>query len=110
MFIYELSSNLKIPVREIYNMPYTDLLGWAYYVSVRPFGWREDDRAFKFIQTQGFKGKPYEIFPSLQAIYNYVEKQKEIDSTKLNMNTFKNSMMFKKISSAKGGAKIDFYS
>jgi len=81
-------------------MPYDELLKWYEYLERRPIGWREDDRAVKYIQTQGFKGKPWELFPALHAIYNRKIKEG-------NLKDFKDSFMFNKIKSAKGGVKLD---
>lgn len=84
-------------------MPYEELLGWINYFEQRPVDWRDDDRTYKFLQTQGVKAKPGQIFPSLSVIYN--PKTGEDDS--LNPTKFKSSLMFHKLLSATKGDKIN---
>jgi len=86
------------------EMPYEELLGWFDYFDRRPVEWRADDRAAKLLQAQGVKEKPHRLFASLDAIYNPKTK-KEYDGT-LNVDNFKNSLMFQKIMSASGGDQI----
>jgi hypothetical protein len=81
-------------------MTYEELLGWFSYFEQRPVGWRDDDRTMKYLQTQGVKEKPWNVFASLDPIYN----RKKEDS--FNMSGFKNSGMFSKLISATGGDKI----
>lgn len=83
-------------------MPYEELLGWINYFDQRPVDWRDDDRTYKFLQTQGVKTKPWQIFPSLNAIYN---SKKEDEG--FNANKFKASLMFHKMLSATKGDKLD---
>jgi len=85
-------------------MPYDELMGWFAYFEKRPIEWRDDDRSFKVIQSWGFKGKPWDIFSSLGPIYQTPP------SEKFNFNSFKKSFLFKKITEAKHGDKIDFNS
>ncbi len=92
--------------RLIEEMPYEELLGWFAYLDKRPIEWRDDDRAYKYLQTQGYKGKPWEVFPSLGAIYRS-DSVAAIDG-KIEMKSFKGSYLFHKMLSAKGGDKIDF--
>jgi len=80
------------------NMPYDELQGWFEYFRVKPYEWRDDDRAAKFIQTQGTKAKVWDIFPSLKSIYNPDRKDKGI----------KGSSIFKLLQNAKGGDSINF--
>jgi len=82
------------------EMTYEELLGWYDYFERRPYGWRDDDRAAKIIQAQGVKEKAVNLFSSLKAIYN----PKVEDG--LGANSFKASMMFHKMLSAKGGDKL----
>ena len=104
--MFQVAHELRMPLYKLTNeMPYEELLGWLAYFSQRPIGWREDDRTFKFLQTQGVKEKPYEIFPSLQPIYN---TSKVNDDGSMNMAAFKGSHMFMKLLEAKGGDKLDF--
>ena len=60
------------------DMSYDELIGWFYYLSVRPVGWREDDRAYKLLLAQGVKGKPWEFFSSA-AIMHENEKENRSD-------------------------------
>ena len=83
-------------------MPYDELLGWYSYLEMRPVDWRNDARAFRLIQTQGFKGKPWDIFDSLKAIYNSPSKKKE----GFDVQNFKASIFYHKMLSAKNGEKI----
>jgi hypothetical protein len=87
------------------EMPYEELLGWFAYLEKRPVGWREDMRIYHILQTQGYKDKPSEIFPSLAVLTN--SENKLIDG-QIDINNLKNSYLFKKIAGAKGGEKIDF--
>ena len=86
-------------------MPYDELLGWMAFFERRPTGWREDDRAFKLIQAQGFKGKPYEVFGSLEVIYNPPTLPTDVDG--LNLKSLKRSKMFSNMLAAKGGDSLD---
>ena len=82
-------------------MPYDELLGWYAYLELRPIDWRDDNRTFHYLQTQGVKHKPWEIFSSLKPIYN------PPSSDSLNIKSFKKSLIFSKIAGAKGGDKIN---
>ena len=86
------------------EMPYEELLAWMDYLERRPVDWRSDDRTFKILQTQGVKEKPWQIFSSLNVIYN---SSKPSDG-KLDTNNLKRSSLFAKMLSAKGGDKIDY--
>ena len=86
------------------EMPYEELLAWMDYLERRPVDWRADDRTFRILQTQGVKEKPWQIFSSLDAIYNI---SKSSDG-KLDVNSLKRSSLFAKMLSAKGGDKIDY--
>lgn len=90
--------------RLVVEMPYDEFLGWMDYFSRRPIEWRDDDRTFKLLQAQGTKAKPYEIFPSLAAVYSRPNKS----SSELDVNSFKTSFMFNKILGAKGGDKLNY--
>jgi hypothetical protein len=90
-----------MPVHKILDeMPYEELLGWFAYLEMRPVDWRDDDRTFKFLQTQGYKGKPGDVFPSLRPIYT----RRDNDS----YSSLKGSFFFQKMMSAVGGDKLDF--
>ena len=84
-------------------MTYEEFLLWMEYFKRRPIGWREDDRAMKFLQTQGVKAKPWKIFPSLDAIYHPVKNKKP----GFDVAGFRASGLFQKLMSAKGGDKLD---
>ena len=86
------------------EMPYEELLAWTAYFEKRPVGWREDDRAFKILQTQGVKEKPWAVFGSLDPIYN---SKKSYDGT-LDVNNLKKSALFTKMLSATGGDKLSY--
>lgn len=85
------------------EMPYEELLGWINYFERRPVGWREDDRTFKLLQVQGFKGRPESVFHSLAMLHNKPERE----DGKMDMNSFKGSSVYHFLSSATGGDKID---
>jgi hypothetical protein len=87
------------------EMSYEELVGWFSYLERRPVDWRDDDRAMKFLQTQGVKEKPWAIFPSLNPIYNYT---KETDPDKLAMKSLRSSVMFSKMLAATGGDQISY--
>lgn len=84
-------------------MTYEELLGWFSYFEQRPYGWREDDRAMKYLQTQGVKEKPWMIFSSLGPIYNPVKEDKGFDA-----KSFINSSFFSQMLSADGGETIKY--
>lgn len=83
-------------------MPYEELLGWFNYFEQRPLDWRDDDRTAKLLQAQGVKEKAVRLFPSLDAIYNRKSSKEGFD-----VSSFKGSLMFSKILSAKKGDKLD---
>jgi len=104
VIIFELAYNLGMTIDEISEMPHEALLGWLDYFERRPVGWREDYRTFLFLKTQGFKGKPEEVFQSLRPIFN---PPVDDDEKKAAMKTFKGSQLFNKITKAKGGKVLD---
>lgn len=86
------------------EMPYEELLAWMNYLERRPVGWRDDDRTYKYLQTQGVKEKPWRVFGALKAIYqptDYNAKPGQVSSS------FRGSDMFARLLSAKGGDKLD---
>ena len=96
-----------MPVYELAeNMTYEEFQGWIYYLERRPAGWQEDNRAFKLMQVQGFKGQPSSVFPSLDAISRSGAAANP-DGT-VNVANLKQSALFSKMLSAKGGERIDF--
>lgn len=56
-------------------MPYTELINWVEFFKKRPVGWREDNRTYMLLRSQGIKEKPENLFHSLKLI-----KQDEINS------------------------------
>jgi len=91
---------LGMPVYKILEeMPHSELNGWFDYFKMRPYGWREDDRAYKYIQTQGYKDPPGALFSSLTPIYNREKEDKE----GVNINSLKNSILYSKMLSSTGG-------
>ena len=89
--------------RLVDEMPYEELLGWMNYFERRPVGWRDDDRVFKILQTQGVKGKPWSHFPSLKPIYS-PPVTNEASNGLMNL---KNSVLYHKMLSATGGDTLD---
>lgn len=101
--IYEIAFHLHIPVYKLLQeMPHDELLCWIMYLEQRPIGWRDDDRTFKLLQAQGYKGKPGSVFTSLAKVY---ENQKPTED---NIKGLKSSAFFEKLLSAKGGDKLSF--
>ena len=50
------------------EMPYTEMLKWVSYFKRRPIGWREDQRTFLYLQSQGYKGKAEDVFNTLKQL------------------------------------------
>ena len=92
-----------MPVYQLVEMPYDELLKWQAYFEKRPYGWREDDRAFKLIAAQGAKVKPVEVFPSLGPIY---APPPALPDGQINPAALKRSALFSKMLAAKGGDKL----
>ena len=83
-------------------MDHEDFIKWQLYFERRPYGWREDDRTAKLLAAQGVKEKPYNIFPSLQALR---PKASATTDGRLN-DSFKGSFLYQKMLSARGGDKV----
>jgi len=88
-------------------MPYEEFVTWFNYFQQRPIGWREDERAFKLMQAQGVKEKPENVFSSFATMKANETESMSQDGT-LNHSKFKNSGIFAKILSARGGEKLDY--
>jgi hypothetical protein len=86
-------------------MTYEELKGWHAYFERRPPEWRDDDRTAKLLQAQGAKVKPWEIFPSLKAIYNSIADDNPSSTAPKGL---KGSFMGHLMMSSKGGDKIAF--
>ncbi len=84
-------------------MPYDELIRWVEYFEKRPVGWREDDRIYKVLQTQGVKEKPWNIFNSLNSIYNSKKNTPIVDYVD---TSFKSTAFYQKLLSATGGDKV----
>jgi len=72
---------------------------WLAFFDQRPIGWRDDLRFSQLLKAFGDKRKPTEMFSSIKAVMDGIE-------TKNNMN-LRNSFIFQKVLSAKGGEKLD---
>jgi len=106
MFIYDIAFHLRIPVHQILDeMPYEEFLGWCSYFDSRPPGWQEDNRTFKLLQSQGFKGKPEEIFSSLGKVFKQREAE-HIDGL-LKDPQLKGTAFLDRMGKAKGGDHLD---
>jgi hypothetical protein len=90
------------------EMPYQEFLSWVAYFERRPVDWRDDDRTFKYLQTQGVKEKPWAIFPSLQPIYNgaSISNLNLEDGQIGDANAFRGSLVYNKLLAATGGDTI----
>jgi len=103
MVMYELAFHLKMTVRQLKDeMYYDELLKWISYLDQRPVDWRADDRTFKLLQAQGYKGKPEAAFQSLARIYRPVISA----DGKMSANMIQGSAFFQKMLSAKGGDDV----
>ena len=101
--IYDLAFHLGKTVEQVYAMSYTEFLGWQDYLSRRPIGWRDDDRAAKIVQAQGVKEKATDLFPALKAIYGDLSAT---NAEGTNMNTLKGSKLFNWMAQAVGGDEV----
>jgi hypothetical protein len=106
MAIYEIAFHLRMSIGQLLDLPYEELLGWMNYLERRPVDWRDDDRTFKLLQVQGYKGRPDQVFSSLAAINNQAEVQKEPGM--IDFKSFKGSLMFSKMLQAQGGDKLNY--
>lgn len=70
---------LGIPVYQIMDdMPYSELQGWFKYLKARPYGWRDDYRAWSIMSASNMSGKmqkPEDTFESLKAVFNYQQSR-----------------------------------
>lgn len=97
--MYEMAYSLGRFVYEIRAMPYDEYLGWQAYFKLQPIGWREDDRTFKLLQIQGFKGNPQEIFNSFKIMEDtHADRPSSI--------ALKGSKMFQLMQKATGGIHL----
>ena len=87
------------------EMPYSEFVRWQVYLAKRPVEWRDDDRFFKILQALGYKGKPWQLFPALDSIYNDKHNR---DRETINIRSLKASSMFSHMMAAKGGDEVNF--
>jgi hypothetical protein len=59
-------------------MPYLELIKWIDFFNKRPVGWREDQRTYLMLRSQGIKESAENLFPTLKIIKdNSVKSQKD---------------------------------
>lgn len=92
-----------MPVYMLYEMPYDEYRKWFAYFERRPYGWREDDRTMKIMQSFGTKAKPGEVFASLAMMS---EQRTELLPDQVDSTNLKRSGFFSKLLTAKGGDAI----
>jgi hypothetical protein len=103
LLIFEIAFQLKMSAFKLMEeMSYAEFLCWLSYFEQRPVGWRDDDRVYKILQTQGVKAPPGKIFASLRPIYS---PERELRDGELD-NGFKGSFMFQKLQEAVGGERL----
>jgi len=76
-------------------------MGWYHYFDRYPFGWQDDERAYRIMQAQGVKEKPENLFPSLARL------KASAHAEKMTANKFKSSKMFDFMSKAINGDRLD---
>lgn len=65
-----------MPVYKIQNeMPYDELVKWVEFFKRRPVGWRDDQRTYLLLRSQGLKQNAEAIFPSLKLMAQQAEKK-----------------------------------
>ena len=98
-----------MPVYQLVEMPYDEMLGWADYFEKRPVGWREDDRTMKLLQAQGVKAAPNKVFASLAKLAVAQEKRRaDMPEGMISADNLKRSAFFANMLGAVGGDKLDF--
>lgn len=55
-------------------MPYDEMLKWITFFRKRPIGWREDQRTYMMLRTQGVKEPAESLFPTLKIMAQEREK------------------------------------
>ena len=83
MFKFELALALGKTVDELEDMPHEELYKWQEFLTRRPLGWREDSRSAVIALSfgGGENTKPSDLFPSIKAVQEDVEKDQEDKST-----------------------------
>ncbi len=103
--IFEIAEALRLPLYEILdNMTYEEFLGWLAFLKKKPPEWREDYRAYLLLRAQGFKGKPEEVFPALLPIFRPTTEP--LKDGEISFKNLRNSSMFQRLLSAKGGDNV----
>jgi len=97
--LYELAFLLRMPVYKILEeMPFDELAKWKEYLSIRPYGWREDRRTALLMGAQGAKINVKELFPTLAALDRRVSEN-PVDS-------LRKSFLMQKLKGAVGGDRL----
>jgi len=60
-------------------MPYTEFINWINFFERRPVRWREDQRTYLLLRSQGVKASAESLFSSLKAIKAGSEKKQVPD-------------------------------
>ena len=98
-----------MPVYQLVEMPYDELLGWFEYFEVRPVGWRDDDRTMKLLQVQGVKAAPTKIFASLAKIEaSQARARATMPDGMIATDNLKRSAFFTNMLGAVGGDRLEF--
>jgi len=68
-----------MPVYQIEKeMPYLELLKWINFFNTHPIGWKEDQRTYLMLRSQGVKEPAENLFPTLKIIKeNQIKLQKD---------------------------------
>lgn len=85
-------------------MPYTELVKWVEYFKLRPVGWREDQRTYLTLRTQGVKANAEDIFPTLRLI-----KINEINSQKPDQAVPKGTFLEKLRNATRGDSDVNLF-
>ena len=101
--LYEIAFALHQPLSTVLDMPHDELQGWIAYFNESPLGWREDDRTFKLLQAQGYKGAPDALFPSLRK-----RAEEPLEDGQISVRNLTQSSFFSKMLGAQGGDKIEY--
>lgn len=95
-----------MPVSDVMNMEYEELLKWCNYFEQRPIGWREDLRFLKVLQAAGVKESPERLFASIAQMKQNSEEEKKENAGKVDMQNLRRSALFSKLLSATGGVNL----
>lgn len=93
-----------MPVYKLENeMSYTEFLKWIEFFKRRPIGWREDQRTYLFLRTQGVKQKAEDLFPTLRMLAEDSKASLEPD------RAVPKGMFLERLRKAKDGDKLDLF-